>query len=355
MDGINAAAITLENGQPKTLKTHYTRYPDELRSTLQTIISSQWQGPLSALLRLDHQIGQAFAEAASTVIQALPKHQFCAIGSHGQTLFHQPHKPYPNTWQLGDPNLIAEHTGITTIADWRRRDMAAGGQGAPLTPAFHAHVFRQSTDSIVVNLGGIANITLIPSDSTQPVIGFDTGPANTLLDNWTQRHQSKSYDDEGQWAASGEANQRLLQQMLADPFFAQAPPKSTGREYWNMVWLDQQLARQSSQLSPTDIQATLIELTTHSIIEAIEKVAPQVEQIFICGGGVHNVRMMERLSMLAAPCTVKSTSSVGFDPDFVEAIAFAWFAQQTLAGHTLALSSITGARGNRVLGAIYPA
>lgn len=355
MDGINAAAIISENDRPKILKTHYTPYPDKLRTALQTVISSQWQGPLSTLLRLDHQIGQAFAEAATTVIQALPKYQFCAIGSHGQTVFHQPHKPYPNTWQLGNPSLIAERTGITTIADWRRRDMAAGGQGAPLAPAFHAHVFRQPTDSVVINLGGIANITFIPGDRTQQVIGFDTGPANTLLDNWIQRHQGKAYDHEGQWAASGELNQALLKQMLADPFFAEAPPKSTGREYWNMVWLDQQVASQTLQLAPNDIQATLLELTVHSVANAIQKVAPRVGQILVCGGGVHNSQIMERLAALCAPCSVKSTAEVGFDPDFVEAIAFAWLAQQTLTGHPVKLSSITGAKGNRILGAIYPA
>ena len=355
MDGINAAAIISENNRLKILKTHFTPYPDKLRSTLQTVVSSQWQGPLSTLLRIDHQIGQAFAEAATTVIQALPKHQFCAIGSHGQTVFHQPHRPYPNTWQLGNPSLIAERTGVTTIADWRRRDMAAGGQGAPLAPAFHAHVFRQPTDSVVITLGGIANITFIPGDSAQQIIGFDTGPANTLLDNWIQRHQGEDYDHGGQWAASGKPNQPLLKEMLADPFFAEDSPKSTGREYWNLAWLDQQLASQSLQLSPENIQATLLELTVRSIANAIHKVAPSAEQIFVCGGGVHNLQMMKKLATRCAPCTVKSTAEAGFDPDFVEAIAFAWLAHQTLAGHPVNLSSITGAKGNRILGAIYPA
>ncbi len=354
MDGINAAAVLFENNQPKILKTGYTPYPEKLRTALQSIISSQWQGPLSTLLRLDYQIGQAFAEAASTIIRALPTHRFRAIGSHGQTVFHQPYPPYPNTWQLGDPSLIAELTGITTIADWRRRDMAAGGQGAPLTPAFHAHVFRQSQDSVVVNLGGIANITLIPGRLNQPILGFDTGPANTLLDNWIHRHRNQPYDANGEWAASGKVNQTLLQKMLADPFFTMNPPKSTGREYWNMAWLEQQLAGLSLPLKPEDIQATLLELTAHSVVSAIQKISPQVKQIFVCGGGVHNLEMMKRLASLSASCTVTSTSELGINPDFVEAIAFAWLAQQTLAGHPIKLASITGAKGNRILGAIYP-
>ncbi|RUM93914.1 MAG: anhydro-N-acetylmuramic acid kinase [Thiothrix sp.] len=355
MDGINAAAIIFENDRPKILKTHYQCYPEKLRTTLQAVISSQWRGPLSSLLRLDHQIGQAFSEAAATIIQALPTHRFYAIGTHGQTIFHQPYPPYPNTWQLGDPSLIAERTGVTTIADWRRRDMAAGGQGAPLTPAFHAQVFRHTTDSVIINLGGIANITLIPGNLAQPVIGFDTGPANTLMDNWILRHQGEPYDHNGRWAASEEPDQSLLKKMLTDPFFAKKPPKSTGREYWNMAWLDQQLASQSSRLDPVAIQATLLELTARSIANAVQKVAPKVEQIFVCGGGVHNAQMMKRITALCAPCAVKSTAEAGFDPDFVEAIAFAWLAQQTLAGHPIKLANITGAKDNRILGAIYPA
>jgi anhydro-N-acetylmuramic acid kinase len=355
MDGVNAAAIILETNQPTIIKTHYASYPEPLRSALQAVVSSQWRGPLSTLLRLDYQIGQAFAHAASTLIQTLPNYTFCAIGSHGQTIFHQPHLPYPNTWQLGNPSLIVEHTGVTTIADWRRRDMAAGGQGAPLTPAFHAHVFRQSSNSVVINLGGIANITLIPCDPEQPTIGFDTGPANTLMDNWIQKHKNQPYDDNGQWACSGEPHQGLLQQMLADPFFATQPPKSTGREYWNMAWLGKQLSRISAQLSPTDIQATLLELTVVSISLAIHKAAPQTKQIYVCGGGVHNRKVMARLKTLCKPCPVLSTSNAGVDPDFVEAAAFAWFAHQTLTGRPIALTSVTGARDNHLLGAIYPA
>lgn len=355
MDGINAAAVVFENDRPEVLKTCCTRYPDELRDNLQTVILPQWTGPLSTLLTLDHQIGQAFAKAAMNIIEALPGHRFCAIGSHGQTVCHQPNSPAPNTWQLGDPSIIAEQTGITTIADWRRRDMAAGGQGAPLAPVFHARVFRQKHNSVVLNLGGIANITVIPGDPALPVIGFDTGPANTLLDNWIQRHLGRAYDSGGEWASSGRPYQPLLQQMLADPFFKEKPPKSTGREYWNMTWLDEQLSGQTSNIDPADVQATLLELTALSITNAIRETTPETKQILVCGGGVHNTLMLARLQALFTPCTVTSTASAGVDPDFVEAIAFAWFARQTLSGQPLELSSITGAKGSRILGAIYPA
>jgi anhydro-N-acetylmuramic acid kinase len=275
--------------------------------------------------------------------------EISAIGSHGQTIRHRPDLPLPFTWQIGDPNTLAEMTGITVIADFRRRDVAAGGQGAPLLPVFHDHVFRSDAeDRAIVNVGGIANITILGRN--RGVTGFDTGPGNRLLDAWVHEHRGLDYDADGRWAATGHCDAALLQQLLDDPYFALRPPKSTGRELFNLPWLENKLGL--IERRPQDVQATLLEFTAASIAAAAQQYAPGAA-LYVCGGGAHNPPFLQTLARRTAPNPVASTGALGLDPDYVEAVAFAWFAQRTLAGMTSSAPGVTGARGARILGGIY--
>jgi len=285
-----------------------------------------------------------------------------AIGSHGQTIRHRPagaayDGQHPFTWQIGDGNVIAERTGITTVADFRRRDVAAGGHGAPLLPALHAALLRSPDESrAVLNLGGIANLTLLPrasQDSPGDVRGFDTGPANALLDAWCERHTGARFDADGAFAARGRVDDGLLAQLLADHWFAQPPPKSTGREQFHLDWLQARLGQASR--APEDVQATLLELTAATIADALRATQPGTTRVLACGGGVHNPRLLERIAARLPGVVVESTAVHGVDPDFVEAMGFAWLARQTLASRPGNLPSVTGARAPRVLGAIHPA
>jgi anhydro-N-acetylmuramic acid kinase len=252
--------------------------------------------------------------------------------------------------QLGDPNLIAERTGITTVADFRRRDVAAGGHGAPLLPALHAALLASPTESrAVLNLGGIANLTLLPT--TGAVRGFDTGPANALLDAWCQRHTGAAFDADGAFAARGQVDVALLEALRSDPWFALPPPKSTGREQFHLAWLDARAGGSSRR--PEDVQATLLALTAHSIADALLSAQPDTRRLLACGGGVHNPRLLLAISRQLPGMIVESTAAHGVDPDLVEAMGFAWLARQTLAGRPGNLPSVTGARGPRVLGAIH--
>ncbi|HLA75537.1 MAG TPA: anhydro-N-acetylmuramic acid kinase, partial [Gammaproteobacteria bacterium] len=233
--------------------------------------------------------------------------------------------------------------------------MAAGGQGAPLAPAFHNAMLRSSTDNrVVVNIGGIANITVLPADSNRPVVGFDTGPASTLMDAWIQQHLNKRMDEDGRWAAGGRVVKPLLDALLDDPYFKLAAPKSTGFEYFNLAWLNTKLGAQSAPIPPQDVQATLCELTAASIAQAITEHAPNTRQVLVCGGGVHNTHLMQRLRDLLPACQVDSTAAYGVDPEWVEAMAFAWLAKQTLEGKPGNLPNVTGARHEVILGGIYP-
>jgi anhydro-N-acetylmuramic acid kinase len=272
-----------------------------------------------------------------------------AIGSHGQTLRHRPELPTPFTWQIGDPNTLCEMTGITVVADFRRRDVAAGGQGAPLLPVFHDQVFRSSAeDRVILNLGGIANVTILQGDA--PVTGFDTGPANRLLDAWVSLHQGKDFDARGAWAGSGQCDDLLLHRLLDEPYFRLRPPKSTGRELFNLPWLNDKLS--SSSRRPQDVQATLQEFTAATVAEAVKAYAPGAA-LYVCGGGAHNTGLLDAVARRVAPNRVATTAALGLDPDFVEAVAFAWFAQRTLAGQTSSAGTVTGAKGARILGGVY--
>jgi len=274
-----------------------------------------------------------------------------AIGSHGQTIFHQPEGPYPGTLQLGNASVIANRTGVDTVADFRSADMACGGQGAPLTPAFNNAIFRASHPRVILNLGGIANLTFLCTKT----LGFDTGPANTLLDSWIKKHQQRPYDKDGQWARSGRCNDTLLEYMLTDPFFAKEPPKSTGPDHFNQRWLQSHLDM-VTDCRPEDVQATLVELTATTVARSILHAFPDGVEVVLCGGGSHNAYLVARLTALCSPCTVTTTErAFGLDVDQCEAVAFAWLAYQYFGGLPGNIPDVTGASRAVVLGALHKA
>jgi anhydro-N-acetylmuramic acid kinase len=357
MDAVDAALVDL-NGRLPVLQNHCSLpIPARLRERLAAVAVGA-EITLAQLSELDVRLGHLFADAALDLLgdSGIRPEQVAAIGSHGQTVFHRPGGPYPTSVQIGDPNIIAQRTGITTVADFRRRDMAAGGQGAPLVPALHEAVFRQNgRERVVVNIGGIANVTLLPGDPRAGISGFDTGPGNTLMDAWIRKQQRKSKDDRGRWAASGEVDEALLARMLKDPYFRRPPPKATGREYFNLAWLEKQLKRHKKRLLGRNVQATLCELTARTLRDAILDHAPHTEEVLVCGGGAHNLALMLRLQLLLGDIRVVSSEEFNVDPDFVEAIAFAWLAKQTMTGRAGNVPSVTGAGEAVILGGIYQA
>jgi anhydro-N-acetylmuramic acid kinase len=357
VDGIDAVLVDLSNDRPALLAAQTTDWNADLRENIFRTLNRPDEVSLDALGRLDAALGEAFAEAALAIVGAagLKPADITAIGSHGQTLFHAPCAQPPFTLQTGDASRIAARTGITTIADFRRRDIAEGGQGAPLVPAFHQALFSQAGVSrAILNIGGIANLTLLPADN-QPVTGFDTGPGNVLMDAWTARHRGQAFDSDGVWARSGTCNQALLAQLLQQPYLHLRPPKSTGRELFCIQWLDTVLADGFSTLPADSVQATLAEFTAASIVTALMQYSQAVDELFVCGGGAHNSYLLQRIQALLPACRMASTAALGLQPDWVEATAFAWLAKQTLAGAPGNLPGVTGARRAAVLGAIYPA
>lgn len=358
-DGIDAALIQFDVLSPASLPPRLIAgrtypYPDDLRARVLALSQATGAVTLDDLGELDARLGETFAEAAlrllkETGVAASAVH---AIGSHGQTLRHRPSAPFAFTLQLGDANRIAERTGISTVADFRRRDVAAGGQGAPLAPAFHQELLSNpEEDRAVLNLGGIANLTLLPADG--PVIGFDTGPGNGLMDAWAALHRNLPFDVGGAFAAEGRIDPTLLAHMLAEPWFALAAPKSTGREHFNLDWLQPYLV--DVERAPEDVQATLCALTADTVAQALLRQQPGCRRLLVCGGGVHNPVLMAALAKRLPGLAVQSTAELGLDPDFIEAMAFAWLAARTLAGLSGNLPAVTGAIGPRVLGAIHPA
>jgi anhydro-N-acetylmuramic acid kinase len=351
-DGIDAALVRFA---PKLeiIAARTSPYPDALRARIVALARNDAAITLDDLGQLDVEIGACFAEAALGLLSEvnMASSAIAALGSHGQTVCHHPSGPHPFTLQIGDPNVIAERTGIVTVADFRRADVAAGGQGAPLLPAVHAAVLADAvTPRAILNLGGIANVSLLVPG--KPVQGFDTGPANCLMDAWSLRIRGTSRDEDGAWARSGRVDAALLERLLADPYFASPPPKSTGREYFNLDWLD---ARLSGNLAAEDVQATLLQLSARSIASALDSHAPEVREVYACGGGVHNGALMDALRIELPGAKFDTTAALGLDPDFVEAAGFAWLAHARLAGLPGNLPSVTGAGGPRVLGALYAA
>jgi len=367
MDAIDAALIEVPadgaaarvqrtaagaDGAPLSLiAASATPYDPALKRRIAALIDEPSRVGLDEIGQLDTAVGHAFAAAARELLAraGVPASHVAAIGSHGQTLRHRPDLEFPFTWQIGDPSTIVERTGISVVADFRRRDVAAGGQGAPLAPVFHDHAFRsEREDRVILNLGGIANVTLL--ERGKPVIGFDTGPANRLLDAWIARQSLAAFDADGAWAASGRVDSALLARLLEEPYLALPAPKSTGRELFNLPWLERKLGTAPRQ--PEDVQATLLEFTALTVARALEAYAPEAA-VYACGGGAHNAALMSALARHHAPHQVASTAALGLDPDYVEAVAFAWFAHRTLGGLPANAPTVTGAAGLRILGGIY--
>ncbi|MDX9740380.1 MAG: anhydro-N-acetylmuramic acid kinase [Gammaproteobacteria bacterium] len=353
MDGVDAALVDFADEAPRLLAFRSEPYPAPLRRRLLQLAQGT-DDELARTAQLDAELGRLFAQATLAVIDQgrVRRRAVSAIGSHGQTLRHFP--KIPSSLQIADPNIIATATGITTVADFRRRDMSVGGQGAPLAPAFHEILFRvRSRTRVVLNVGGIANITLLPRTSAQPVSGFDTGPGNTLMDRWAERHLKQPMDTDGHWAAGGNVDERLLARLLKERYFRAPPPKSTGTEYFNMRWLENHLARENRRIPHRDVQTTLCELTARTITDAIRRHAPDTDEVLVCGGGAYNLALMFRLQVLLDTIPVRSTEDFGVEPTRIEAMTFAWLARQTILGRPGNLPSVTGAGQAVVLGAVY--
>lgn len=357
LDGIDVVIAEFDNSHLPHIQAADT-YPftSELHNQLQQLITDG-HCELQQLGQLDIHIGYQYAEHINNLLRqtGLSARDIAAIGCHGQTIFHAPDVDYPFSMQIGNGNVIAEHTGITTVTDFRQRDMVLGGQGAPLVPAFHEALFRHDRqERVVVNIGGISNITVLPANPEQAVFGFDTGPGNTLMDSWVQQHQAKAYDRNGDWATTGHVDTELLDLLLSDEYFSRPIPKSTGRELFHLDWLQHYLNKANRVIAPEDVQATLLQLTATSIATNVRKYAPQSQAIFICGGGAHNDALMQALKTAFEPATVTTTDQIGLNADWVEATAFAWLARQTLHHQTGNLPAVTGASHATILGAVYP-
>jgi anhydro-N-acetylmuramic acid kinase len=350
LDGLDIALIE-QTTETRLVATHYIRMPDALRRDLLELCSPG-QDELARAAMAEQEWVKLAANGIAALLQqqGLEATQIRAIGSHGQTVRHEPSRGF--TLQIGNPALLTELTGICVVSDFRRRDVAAGGQGAPLVPAFHEALFTHPTRiTAILNIGGFSNLSLL--EPGRPVQGFDCGPGNVLLDAWIQRHKGCDFDEDGRWAASGHIQPRLLNTLLADGFFSTQGPKSTGRELFNLTWLDQHLLSMPS-MPAADVQATLLELTAISIVESLKAAQQNTELLLVCGGGARNQRMMQRLAQLLPECSVSTTDAHGVPADWVEAMAFAWLAYCCLEAIPANRPSVTGARGLRVLGAIYP-
>jgi anhydro-N-acetylmuramic acid kinase len=351
MDAIDAALVNFDVSPLALVAVSATALDAALKRRIARVLDSPDRVALDELGQLDVDLAKGFAEAALALLRdaGVDPKRVTAIGSHGQTLRHRPDLPTPFTWQIGDPNTLAEMTGISVVADFRRRDVAAGGQGAPLLPVFHDQVFRSGAeDRVIANLGGIANITILRRGTT--VTGFDTGPANRLLDAWMALHQDRDFDAGGAWAGTGRCDDALLQQLLDEPYLSMSPPKSTGRELFNMPWLEHKLGL--IERRPQDVQATLQQFTAVTVATAMRRYAPGAA-LYVCGGGAHNAGLLQAIAQLMAPNRVATTAALGLNPDYVEAVAFGWFARRTLEGLTSSAASVTGAAGPRILGGVY--
>lgn len=350
LDGVDAVLADFRGASPKTIATHYSPFPQELKAQL-LALHEPAHNELHHAALVANELTHLFREAVAALLKqaGISPKDVRAIGCHGQTVRHKPHAGY--TLQLNNPALLAELNGITVVADFRSRDIAAGGEGAPLVPAFHDAIFRSpDMHRVALNIGGIANVTdLKPGAATR---GFDCGPGNMLLDAWAQKHMGQSYDEGGNWAARGSLIRPLLDMLRTHPYFSAAPPKSCGREQFNLGWVESNLAGNDSGV---DVQATLLELTASTIAEAIGRWCGAPAELVVCGGGAHNTALIKRLAELMPQTQIRKSDELGVGADWVEALAFAWLARQALLGLPGNLPEVTGAKGPRVLGAIYPA
>ncbi len=350
LDGIDAVLVDLGRTKPRLIAAHYLPFDDVLKSDL-LALHMPTPNELHQTQLAGNQLARLYAVAiAALLTQAKSSNRAVkAIGCHGQTIRHCPEHGY--SLQIGNAALLAELTGITVVSDFRSRDIAAGGQGAPLVPAFHDKVLRHpDIHRVIVNIGGISNLTNLPPQIATS--GFDCGPGNLLMDAWCAQHTGKPYDDNGAWAASGKVLPGLLKQLLGEPYFALPPPRSTGRDLFNTTWLQ---GRLTGGEASEDVQATLLELTCRTIAQSIRQYCGGANEIYLCGGGAHNQALRDRLAALLTDLSIQTTSTLGVDSDYLEAIAFAWLAQQTLHGKSANLPPVTGAKHPCVLGAIHPA
>ncbi|MCB1615667.1 MAG: anhydro-N-acetylmuramic acid kinase [Pseudomonadales bacterium] len=354
VDGVDCVAVDFRQNTLSIINTAFTQYPDNIRKQI-TGLFQPGSDEIRRTGELDIVLGALYADAVLDLISKskIRPANIAAIGCHGQTVRHCP--PSDSrlgfTLQIGNPHIIAQKTGITTIADFRSADMASGGQGAPLVPAFHRAVFHSSKkDRVILNIGGIANITILKKNGS--VYGFDTGPGNTLLDNWIQKTLGEHYDKNGDWSAGGQMHKELLKNLLSDTYLQAPAPKSTGPEHFNLGWLQKKLA-DFQAIPDRDIQATLVHLTAESITTAINTLDETVDEVFVCGGGSHNTHLMQTIQNKLLPITVDTTSSLGVDADWVEAVAFAWLAKCRIEMKPGNLPLVTGARRPAILGAIY--
>jgi len=350
LDGIDTALVDFSHGQPRLISTHYQTYDPAIKSAL-LALHEPAANELHQAQLIGNELARLYAAATTALLQksnVLPD-QVRATGCHGQTIRHRPEHGY--TLQLGNAALLAELTGITVVSDFRSRDIAAGGQGAPLVPAFHDQALRHpDTHRVIVNIGGISNLTNLRPG--HPTTGFDCGPGNLLMDAWIAQHKGEAYDKNGAWAASGRSIPALLQTLLNEPFLHATPPKSSGRDLFSMDWLRSKLRGDEN---PADVQATLLMLSSHAIADAIRHFYTGAEEIYLCGGGTHNTALVQQLQAFLPSCRIQATDTLGLAADWLEAIAFAWLAQQAMHGHCANLPAVTGARHPCILGAIYQA
>lgn len=357
MDAVDAVLVELDEQQISTVAALAAPYPDGLRHRLNSAIKPQQTLSLHEFATLDIEVGRHFAKVATLLLNkaGIDADSIIALGSHGQTLRHNPRSDVAYSLQIGNAATIAARCRITTVADFRAMDIAYGGEGAPLVPAFHAWRLRSSEENrVVLNIGGIANISLLPADPAAVVSGYDTGPGNCLMDEWCNQHLGQAFDVDGRWAAAGKVSQRLLASFLSDPYFRRAPPKSTGREVLNLVWIAEHLAKTGLHTLPAeDVQATLAQLTVESIGQEIERADNcRPERIFVCGGGARNGTLLNMLEARLPGIRVTTTAEFGLDPDMVEATTFAWLAYMRV-GHRPVAVTTTSASRQLLLGAVY--
>ena len=355
MDGVDAALVDFSGLHPRLIDGQTYPYPPQLLDELHQLCSPS-EDEIVLMGRADRAVAEVFAQAVSSLLKAnfIRPDQITAIGSHGQTIRHVPQGEHCFSLQIGDPNTLSCLTGIDVVADFRRKDIALGGQGAPLVPAFHQAVFASNEQArVVLNIGGISNITYLPADKDKPVLGFDTGPGNTLMDAWCHKHTGKNFDFKGAWAAQSSADSGLFTALHNHPYFKQNAPKSTGREMFNLGWLEERLAEYPVQLREETVQATLVLLTSRTITEQITKLS-DVSQVFVCGGGAQNEFLMECLENELHECELNTTDALGIAADSVEAMAFAWLAYAHINGIEGNIPTVTGARKVAVLGTFCP-
>ena len=355
IDGVDAALVDFSGSRPRLLDCQTFPFPPSLSAKLHQLCAPS-ENEIELMGHADRGVAEVFAEASLQLLKDnyVRPNQIRAIGSHGQTIRHIPFGKHNFSLQIGDPNTLATLTGIDVIADFRRKDIALGGQGAPLVPAFHKAVFADPIKSrVVVNIGGISNITYLPKCNSEDIIGFDTGPGNTLLDAWCKLHTGQNYDEKGQWGAQRSADPELLQLLCEHPYFLLPAPKSTGREQFNLLWLQQKLNTISRYIDPQAVQATLVMLTTHTIAKHVLEYK-DVEQVYVCGGGARNEFLLEQLESELHECELFSTDELGVEGDAVEAMAFAWLAYAYINDIQGSIASVTGATKGAVLGTFCP-